>query len=65
MAVLGLIGALIISLDFISELVTFGAVFGFICENIAVIVHYFIKDFKALLEKNALVNPDNVKVTKN
>ncbi|WP_041284904.1 hypothetical protein [Desulfoscipio gibsoniae] len=96
----------------ISEIITFGALFGFICVNISVVVHYFFKkkerrifanlifpvigavvctyiwfslsltskivgfcwlvigiiylivrsagsaDFKALLEKNALMNPD-------
>lgn len=43
MAFLGLVGALTISFTLIGEMVTFGGLFGFICVNIAVIVHYFIK----------------------
>lgn len=44
MAVLGLVGALTISFSMISEMITFGGLFGFICVNIAVVVHYFFKN---------------------
>lgn len=43
MGLLGLVGALTISFSLISEMVTFGGLFGFICVNLAVIVHYFFK----------------------
>jgi len=43
MGVIGLIGANTISIDLLSNLVTFGGIFGFICVNLAVIVHYFVK----------------------
>lgn len=43
MALLGAIGSFTLRLETISELVTFGALFGFICVNLSVIVHYWIK----------------------
>jgi len=112
MGVVGLIGSLTISMTRLGEMVTFGGLFGFICVNLSVISHCYIKakgrrslihlvcpligmcvcayilielsplaktigflwmgsgilyliirslyskDFKHILEKNALVNPD-------
>lgn len=43
MGVLGLIGALTISMQTLSEMITFGALFGFICVNLSVINHYLIR----------------------
>lgn len=43
MGVVGLIGALTISMTQIGEMVTFGGLFGFICVNLSVIWHFYIK----------------------
>jgi len=43
MGAVGLIGANVISVDLLSNLVTFGGLFGFICVNLAVIIHYFVR----------------------
>lgn len=43
MGIIGIIGALTISMITLSEMVTFGGLFGFICVNLSVINHYFIK----------------------
>lgn len=44
MAVIGSIGAITLSLNTISDLVAFGALFGFTGVNLAVISYYFIKN---------------------
>jgi amino acid transporter len=43
MGVVGLIGALAIGMETLSEMVAFGGIFGFICVNLAVILHFYIK----------------------
>jgi len=40
---IGLIGALTIGVDLLSNIVTFGGLVGFILVNLSVIVHYFVK----------------------
>lgn len=44
MGVIGAIGALTISMGTLSEMVTFGGLFGFMCVNLSVISHYYIKN---------------------
>jgi putrescine importer len=44
MAVLGLAGALTISMTTLSQMVTFGGLFGFMCVNLAVVFQYYIKN---------------------
>ena len=114
MGIVGVAGALTISMANLSEMVAFGGLFGFICVNLSVISHFYVrcrsgrfvrhllvpllgmcvcayimigmsplakivgftwmgtgivylivrslasKDFKHILEKNSLVNPDDV-----
>lgn len=43
MGVVGLIGANVIGVDLLTNLVTFGGIFGFICVNLAVIIHFFVR----------------------
>lgn len=43
MAVAGIAGALTISFATLADLVAFGGLFGFICVNLSVIFHYYIK----------------------
>lgn len=43
MAAIGLVGALTISMTTLSEMVTFGGLFGFMCVNLAVTFEYYIK----------------------
>lgn len=43
MGLVGLIGAISISMEHMGEMVTFGGLFGFICVNLSVIWHYYIK----------------------
>lgn len=54
MALIALVGALTISFSLISEMVTFGGLFGFICVNAAVIVLYFFKNKDRKLLSNLL-----------
>ena len=51
---ISLIGALTISLDVISEIVTFGALFGFICVNLSVISHYWIRKKEKRVFRNLI-----------
>lgn len=44
MAIVGCIGALTLSMGTLAEMVTFGGLFGFMCVNLSVINHYFIKN---------------------
>lgn len=44
MAVIGLVGSLTISMTSLTQLVTFGGLFGFICVNLAVIFHYYLRE---------------------
>lgn len=44
MSFIGFICALILDFNIVSEIVTFGGLFGFICVNSAVVVHCFIKN---------------------
>ncbi|MDR3568979.1 MAG: APC family permease [Syntrophobacteraceae bacterium] len=43
MGIIGLIGSLTISMTHLGEMVTFGGLFGFICVNLSVIWHFYIK----------------------
>jgi putrescine importer len=43
MGVVGLIGSLTISMEQLGEMVTFGGLFGFICVNLSVISHFYVK----------------------
>lgn len=43
MAVIGLVGALLLPLNLVAELMNFGALFGFILVNLSVIVFFFFK----------------------
>ena len=44
MGLVGGIGALTLSMGTLAEMVTFGGLFGFMCVNLSVINHYFIKN---------------------
>ncbi len=44
MGIIGGIGAMTLSMAILSEMVTFGGLFGFICVNMSVISHYYIKN---------------------
>ena len=44
MSVLGTVGAMLASLQVISDLVAFGALLGFACVNLSVINHYYIRN---------------------
>lgn len=44
MAVIGLAGSLTITMTTLTQLVTFGGLFGFMCVNLAVIFHYYIRN---------------------
>ncbi|MCL1895473.1 MAG: APC family permease [Clostridiales bacterium] len=54
MAAISVAGALTISLDVIGEIVTFGALFGFICVNLSVISHYWIRAKEKLVFRNLI-----------
>ena len=43
MGIVGLIGSLTISMERLGEMVTFGGLFGFICVNLSVIWHFYIR----------------------
>ncbi|KUO76665.1 MAG: hypothetical protein APF81_15825 [Desulfosporosinus sp. BRH_c37] len=44
MGIIGGMGALVMTMGTLAEMVTFGGLFGFICVNLSVISHYFIKN---------------------
>jgi len=44
MGIVGGIGAFSLSMGTLAEMVTFGGLFGFLCVNLSVINHYFIKN---------------------
>ncbi|WP_050184074.1 APC family permease [Domibacillus robiginosus] len=44
MAGLGIVGAMTLSLQLVSDLLAFGGLFGFVCVNLSVISHYFVKN---------------------
>jgi len=43
MGVIGCVGAMLIPMEILAEMVTFGGIFGFICVNLSVFVHFYIK----------------------
>ena len=55
MAVVGISGGVIANMQIISDLVAFGGLFGFICVNLSVINHYYIKNKEKNLLKYLLV----------
>lgn len=54
MGAIGLAGALLISFGMISEMVTFGGLFGFICVNLSVINQYFIRNKEKKVIRNLI-----------
>jgi Amino acid transporters len=44
MGIIGGAGAMMLSMAILSEMVTFGGLFGFICVNLSVVSHYYIKN---------------------
>ncbi len=54
MGIVGLIGALLISMESLSEMVAFGGIFGFICVNLSVILHFYVKGKSGKFFRHAL-----------
>jgi putrescine importer len=54
MGVVGLIGALVISMESLSEMVAFGGIFGFICVNLSVILQFYVKGKSGKFVRHAL-----------
>lgn len=44
MGIVGILGSFLLQFALVSELVSFGALFGFICVNLSVFVHYYLKN---------------------
>ncbi len=43
MCVIGVVGAIVLDINLVSQLMNFGGLFGFMCVNLSVIVYYFFK----------------------
>lgn len=52
MAVIGVVGSVALDLNLVTQMMNFGGLFGFMCVNLAVIVHFFFRK----KERNAFTN---------
>lgn len=55
MSIIGTLGALVLSVGTVSELTAFGGLFGFICVNLSVIVHYYFKNKSGKVLKHLII----------